>query len=822
MGAPAAASQKNTAIASNRTTRPGRTLTAASLWQRKNIREADYAPPTVTMLEAWLVFPLVLSVLSLGLGLLVDRAAGRSLPGVLLLPVGSATLVAVTSLAVLVIPSSAVITAVVAALAVFGLVLVGLRRIEPGALLAAGGVFAAFGAPVVASGSPTFAGYIKLDDTATFLALVDRALEHGRNLAGLPASSYEATLAVNLAHGYPLGSLLPLGVLHELVRIDVAWAYQPWLSWNAAMLALALFALAGPLIRRVSLRALVVFVAAQPALLYGFAMWGGVKELVAAALVATAVAAAAELRPPYWLGCLVPLGIVSAALLDAVSLAGVVWLITPLALLVPVLRRRLLAALAGAGVAAVLALPALLAMPAFYRGSNRDTFTDATELGNLAHPLHVAQIVGIWPSGDFRFAPASSTATLLLMLVAVAAAVVGVGLALKQQAWGLVLAVASAAVGATAFAALGAPWIVGKALAVGSPFVLLAAAVGAAALLSRRVPTLAAAGAAASIALVVGVGWSNGLAYHDVSLAPYSQLAELQRIGARFAGDGPTLVNEYQPYGVRHFLRRLDAEGVSELRRRPIWLSSGRLAAKGESVDIDQVRLRDLLVYRTLVLRRSPTESRPPAAYRLVWSGRWYRVWQRSQRILIVEHRPLGDALEPGARASCGLVSRLASVGRVLSYPRAVNLAWPLDRTAPPRAWSRAGGGAVIPRRSGTLSLAIGLPRSRRYRVWIGGSVRGRLTVSVDGVRIGTVEHQLQNAGQWLELGGAALSRGTHRVTIAVSLSRLSPGSGGGTFPLGPLLLEPVASSRLFEPAMPWAICGRNVDWLEARSESGG
>jgi len=40
-------------------------------------------------------------------------------------------------------------------------------------LLVAFAVFAVFGAPVVLSGEPSFAGYIKLDDTATWLALTN-------------------------------------------------------------------------------------------------------------------------------------------------------------------------------------------------------------------------------------------------------------------------------------------------------------------------------------------------------------------------------------------------------------------------------------------------------------------------------------------------------------------------------------------------------------------------------------------------------------------------------------------------------------------------
>ena len=69
----------------------------------------------------------------------------------------------------------------------------------------------------------------------------------------------------------------------------------------------------------------------------------------------------------------------------------------------------------------------------------------------------------------------------------------------------------------------------------------------------------------------------GALAYRDVNLAPRDQLAELETIGHRIAGQGPTLMTEYQPYGVRHFLRDADPEAASELRRRQVPLrAAGR------------------------------------------------------------------------------------------------------------------------------------------------------------------------------------------------------------------------------------------------------
>jgi hypothetical protein len=773
------------------------------------------------MLQAWVAFPIVLVALSLGLGFVVERFAGRPLPWPLLMPAGWAASIAIASVGVL-LPWPRATVSLLAAIASFGLVSGLPRRFEPWAAGAAGAVLVCFGLPILASGKPTFAGYIKLDDTATFLSLADRAIEHGRSLAGLAPSSYEATLAVNLAHGYPLGSVLPLGVGHELVRTDAAWLYQPWLSLNAAVLALCLYQLASPLIIRRPLRAAVAGIAALSALLYGFAQWGGVKELVAAALLATAVALAAEVKPPYTVACLVPLAVACAALVDAVSLGGVVWLLPLVGMLLAPLRRLPRVALPAFGVAAVLAVPALAAASQFYRSSNRATFTDADELGNLIRPLHFVQVLGIWPSGDFRVDPASGAATVLLLTVTALAVAAGVTLAVVRRATGVLLALASALTGAVVFVVFGAPWLGAKALAIASPFLLLAAAVGCVGALPApwaraRVARFAEpARAAAAVLVIGGVAWSDALAYREVTLAPYSQLAELEQIGKRFAGEGPALMTEYQPYGARHFLRRLDAEGASELRRRPVLLRDGSTAAKGEYVDVDRVRLDDLLVYRTLVLRRSPTESRPPSPYRLAWAGRWYDVWTRTPGPALAEHSPLGNVLEPGGRAPCATVDRLAALGGVVAYPRPVNLVWALDGPSLPGGWRAQPGGAVIPTRAGTVTVAMHIPRRDRYAIWLGGSIRGRVTVTIDGRRVGAIERQLQNAGQWLRLGTNTIGAGTHRLSLSVSLGSLSPGTGGGLFPLGPLLLQPDRPTRLLAPRTPRALCGRTLDWVEA------
>ena len=777
----------------------------------------------MTLLAPWLAFPVVLGVLSLGCGLLTQEIAGISLPRPLVLPTGLATIVTVSCLTVALPATARLTTPLVAALAAAGLVLSRARRPDWWAFGAAAVAFLCYGAPVLVSGAATFAGYIKLDDTATFLALTDRILAHGRSVAGLPPSTYEATLSLNLARGYPLGSLTPLAIGRELLRTDAAWLYQPWLSYCGAMLALALYALAAPLVTSRPLRALVAIVAAQPALLYGYALWGGVKELAGAALIATAAALTVTIQPLRGARALLPFAVASVAVLETLSGAGVVWLL-PLA--VPILAvavRRLAAAAIATAVVVVLALPVIASSSDFLGRSNRATFENSSELGNLVHPLRPLQVVGVWPNGDFRLDPTHRGVTAILIALTVAAALAGAVLAYRQRARAMLLALAAVLLAVVVFEVLTGPWFTAKALALSSPLVLVAALAGCVGLLANVVslgrPASRAAlvlGLVALVAVTGGVAWSNVLAYHDVDLAPHSQLVELERIGDRFARDGPALMTEYQPYGVRHFLRRLAPEGVSELRRRRIPLRDGRLAAKGEYVDLDQLQLAGLLVYRTFVLRRSPTESRPPAPYRLVWHGRWYDVWQRPPVATVLAHLPLGGPLQPAARASCAAIELTTRIGTVAAPPRPLNRIWALDSGSLPGGWTPLSAGAVLPARSGTSIVRLVLPEGGRYRVWVGGSVRGRLTASVDGRKTGSVSSQLQNAGQWLDLGPIAVRGGPHLVTLALGLSRWRPGTGGSGFPLGPLLLQPQSRAQVSEPRDPRRLCGRTLDWVEA------
>lgn len=757
------------------------------------------------MLHAWVAYPLILAALCAGVGLAVDLLSGRRLPGTLILPVGLAAIVVVGQFTTWSDATAELTGPTILAIAVLG---TGLSlpwrfgRPNLWVVVAALAVFCVFAAPIVLSGNPTFSGYIKLDDTATWFTLTDRVMEHGRDLSGLEPSTYLATLEFNLADGYPVGVFIPFGTAQNLVGGDLAWVFSPYLSFLAAMLSLSLWEILGSLLRRPGARALAVVLTAQPALLYGYAMWGGVKEMAAAAFIALAAASAPRaLRPTGRVREVLALALAVAALVGVLSPGGLLW-VAPILFFLTLLAWRRLGSRETLRRAAIFAvLVGLLALPVFSSGLVPPTsspLTDAYAKGNLLGPLDPLQALGIWPAGDFRVDPDSTVATAVLVCLGLLAALIGLWIAWRRRAEPTLL-YASGLLAAAAIVLIGSPWAGGKALATASPILLSLAVLGAFAAL--RLDRFV--GGLLLLAVAGGVLWSNVLAYGGASLAPFAQLRELERIGEEYSGQGPALMTEYNPYGARHFLRRLDAEGASELRSREVPLADGGIVPKGYAVDTDQLDLSGLLTYRTLVLRRSPVRSRPPPAYRLVFSGRYYEVWQRPETFAdpLSEFLPLGRPLAPAAVPSC---SEVVALGRAALLHDARGARTIAARHAP-----------VYDASDGTLDL----PRAGRYTAWIEGSVRGDAELWVDGRRVGEARHQLENDGGFIELGQAQLGAGAHEVELRLGGADLHPGSGGFPRPeTDPLLFAPATREAGTLVSVPveqaGRLCGRPWDWI--------
>ena len=795
-------------------------------------------------LGAWVAFPLAFAALAWGWGLLVEAASGRELPGALLPGAGFAALIVALALPGFLDATAPAALWIGTAGAVLGWVVrlagAGPRSAWPrpswGAV-AAGGAFAAYMATTVLSGHPGVAGYIRLDDSATWIVLGDHVLRHGYDLSGLPPSSHDSALGAYLPGHYPVGAFLPLAATGRLVGTDLAWAYTSYLACAAALLALGLYDLAGRVIDARPARAGAAVLAACSGMLFGYVGWGGIKEIVAASLIAVlaalapgALAVEPGARPVRVLRGLLPLGLACAALMSALSIGAVVWIGAVLAPAAVVAVRRLGPLIAGGialAVAAVAAAGSVVALgdAEFLRSITTKPTDPAEQLGNLLEPLSPLQILGIWPAGDFRLHPPASGATTILLLILAACAITGIWAAARRGAWP-VLGYAIGVLVAAAFVAWRSdPWIDAKALAVASPAPVLLACAGIASLereLGRAVTVM--------LAILVGGGviWTDALAYHDATLTPHARHQELADIGERFSDRRPALMTEYDPWGARWFLRRMEGEGASELRYRVVPLLDGSQTPKATTADIDRYQLGGLLAYQALVLRRSPVASRPPSAFRLAWTGRYYEVWlRRPGAPAILSHQPLEGASASGTRATCAQARAMAQTatpgGHLVASPSRQAWQASLDVQDRPAGWASAGTGtgAVIPDGAGRITTSVDLPRGGRFDVWLGGAVKPPTTIAVDGRVVARLVRDLQYGGQWLPAGRIALTAGTHVVTVSVAGGGLRPAVGHAhdQFSIGPVAFSrPGARDALVRAgAGSWrTLCRAPLDWIEA------
>ena len=112
----------------------------------------------MSLILAWVLFPLVLAAVGGGWGIIVARAAGSKISGALLVPLGMAAVIVVTSVLTQWSLTAHAALPVVGIGAAAGLVLAWPWRPGRWPLLAAVGIVAAYGAPVLLSGQATFTG----------------------------------------------------------------------------------------------------------------------------------------------------------------------------------------------------------------------------------------------------------------------------------------------------------------------------------------------------------------------------------------------------------------------------------------------------------------------------------------------------------------------------------------------------------------------------------------------------------------------------------------------------------------------------------------
>jgi len=812
---------------------------------------------------SWLLFPLVVLAVCGGCGLAVERLSGRRLGGAVLPALGLAAVIVIATLTTNWAASAPLTPWVVVAVALGGYALAWrrLRALRPDLwlLAAALGIYAICAAPVVLSGNATFLGYFVDSDPAIHFELTSWFLGHGQTLAGVqwPSPSAVANLLHEyLSTAYPAGADVAVGALRPLVGQDIAWVFQPYLAVVMAFAALAVGELVGPVVRSRPLRAACAFIAAQPGLAYAFYLEASVKEIVIVPLIVLTVVLvvwcigqrALHVRE------LLPLVVVAVAGLDVYSLAVVPWIGIPLAALVAGVawrgrhlladrRRRyrrtvsLRGAVSRRGVAlstlGVLVLAAILTPAA----SGALTFASAATavlsqqnvLGNLAAPIRGWEILGIWPNGDFRFPTQNYPSAYVFMGFAIAGAVLGALWLLRRRSLGPLLLMASSGIAALYLLGRSSPYAASKVLMLLSVPVALTAMLGAAALhqTGRRVE-----GWLLAAAIAFGVLWTNFLAYHDSSVAPQARLRELAAIGTRFRAEGPAFYNLWDTFPV-YFLRQ-ESVSVPDTFAGPApelgGLPPHLFGQPSDAWDPNQLQPAYLQSFRLLVLGRSPTLSRPPADYRLVYQGRYYQVWRRTSGPRVLSHVALANTgADPSSQASCRRILSAAALAR-REHARLLFAASPAlitmdpTRAVHPPTWAPTGPGAPpgmlsLGQSSGDLFGVIHVPRAGRYQVWLEGSFSRRIVLLIAGRFLVSVRHQFGDAGQYLLLGQTYLPAGALSVAIARPASYYAPGNVvGGDF-LGPLILSasagPPAVRQLAAGRSARSLCADHLEWVE-------
>jgi hypothetical protein len=782
--------------------------------------------------------PLVMWAVCLGCGLALERLLRIRLENALLLPLGLCVAL------VLVFPGY--VAGAGDVLAVTLLVIVGLAgllfaqdglraRLNPGWAGAAGlAAYVLYMLPVIAYGHWTWSGYDFVNDTSFEMLLASHIKGFGTTLGNIPQSSEREFLLQYLKNGYPLGTQSFLGTLSGLTDMPVEVLYQGFIASMAALGAVALATLTRGLLdaRRA---AFIGLVAISANLTYQYALQGGIKEIGLLATLCAAAAlgrAAISLGRPYAGAVLVAVPAAAAlATYNAVAVPflGALVLFTGLGV-VFVYRRwptlRWVGPIAAGGcLTMLLAIPSLTTLQTFFQAASAGqgaTGVGASQIGQLLRVLPLSQISGVWLSGEYRLAIVSHHAGLLTALasaVILLAIVPSLAWALWRRQAGLLLLLGMVGLVLLIVYPRVSPYAQGKLLAISSPAVVLVALAGLASVRARRTSILAMA---VGGALSLGIFASDLLAYSHDRVAPTARIEAIRETGDHFAGQGPVLWNEFEEYA-KYFARAARVSSPFEAITPQQVLLRSPTYFYGHYFDLDQETLAFVEGYPIIVTRRSPSASRPPANYRLVYQNAYYLGWRRIPKPQVLEHLPLQQLYSPMQQVTC---SALAPI--VAKAPRGSELVVALD---PELAWfepqsdtKRSVGWVADPGQTGAVFTTTGgraqgvlKVKGGAYNVWVQGDFPRAVAVYVDGHEVGSVSGS-NTPDQWLQASSLRLSPGKHLIRLYEAAGRRHFGPGEfGTGLIGAVALQSETPERLQTlPLTRWrTLCGTEADWVE-------
>lgn len=794
-----------------------------------------------------ILFPLVLLGLSVGGGLLVRRIGGGWLPTGLVTPVGFALLVSACAFATYIDWLAPAAGYIALALSLLGFALewrAGALRAPrlrgvPWAALAGLGAFAAIGAPVLLTGTPTWTGYTRIVDIGLQMDFAQHLADAGRAAVGND-SSYHVDVQKFVIIGYPGGAQATLGAVAKLIHTNLAWCYQMFHAFAAAMGALAIYALLGRVTTSRPLRALGAFVAIQPNVLYAYALAGGIKELTTASLLMVVAAVFAERLPGETdrrlsvLPAAVAISGAFAAFSDGVG----PWLGLLLAGLfaLTLLRRARRRALGDwallAAIVIVISLPGLISAFTQLSGIASTAIGGTVDLGlgNLAAPVPDWSAAGVWLTGDYRFPLVHVTMTHRFDVFVIVLAVLGILYALGRRRWVIAFIGIAAPIALAYYIAHTTAWLQFKAFTITGVFALTLAFVGTAALHESKRRGLVLLSWLAAATIAGGVLYGNAVIYHDTTLAPAARYHDLAAIGKRYAGQGPTLFPAFDEYA-EYFLREEQGSANVDPAKGEFELAPGVVEPNGVgfSFNLNQFRLSYLQKFNLIVTPRGPLTVRAPANWGLVEQTPYFDIWRRARPASdVYVHLPLSGLPHERTATFCkGLQANLsqAGPGATLAYVIAPEATDVMTTTGVHPDYWKAEGNELVAYGAGSDRVTFTLPHAATYAIWMEGTVGRPVKFLIDGRATGALAYEERYPNQFLYIGAATLGAGRHTLTILRGGGSLHPGSGDDVDPdtrgLGPVVLVPQGSQSYrvqLAPASAAArICAAPVgyEWIE-------
>lgn len=719
--------------------------------------------------------------------------------------VGLALMVGVAP-AALHLPGRMVAAAVIlGALAVAGAALFVLRpahRPPAGALLAGAATFALTLIPFVAQGYSGILGVSFNNDMAPHL-LYAHAYRDAFAAHATPILTY-----------YPFGPHAAAAALSKALHVDVVPAFVGLTVATPVLTALALHGLLWKLggAARVGAAA----AAALPYIAAGYLGQGAFKELMLTTLLVGVVAWLTWLRveKPPAIGRLIPGGLLVVGILSVYSLPGLAWpgVLVLAVVAVGVLgswqasslraalaqaRPLVIPAVVAAGVAAVMLVPQVPRLSAFWdymRSTGTGTGIPEDSLGNLVGPVDGLEAAGIWFNQDFRLPADGFTLGVLCALVVLAVALWGVVRLIREREVELPAALAVCLLLWVYADRTQSPYSTAKALVPLSTFIVAVAAVGIASpiVAPRALRTLRSLAALALLGLVV---ISSARVLRAMPVGPMVQYRAVAAFADRMRGDAVVYTANDEFANVR-----LAGAGViqPEFASGSPWVVPGSVRP-GKKLDPATVQGHDIDTFLPEILNtatwavvpRSSADSAMPSAFRRVArSG----LWELYRRVAPVGPR----SVLSGEHGASGAVLRCtAPSGRRIAAQPGVAGIRPRSYTIPIPAIPAGATGtyeAKVPPGTYTVGLAY---------AW-----RQPVVVRAPGMKA-KMPPTLDRVGPAFDVGTTTVTGDTTLITVTPTRRRVATTLAPLT---GSLVLTPVGGERVVPLRR---ACGRYVDWYQ-------